>query len=72
MNQAILFNDDLCQKADGIWQLSGFYQGELVVFELKTKVNELTEQIKFDWELQIEDWLEDNEPVQNPVVITLT
>ena len=72
MNQAILFNDDLTLVESGLWQLSGFYQGELLVFQLRSPLTEVNDQIKLDWEMQIEDWLEDNEPAQNPVVITLT
>lgn len=71
MNQAILFNDDLSLVEPGVWQLSGFYQGELLTFQIHSTVTKITDDIKFDWEADIEDWLDANEPEQSPVVITL-
>lgn len=71
MNQAILFNDDLSLVEPGVWQLSGFYQGELLTFHIHSTVTKITDDIKFDWEADIEDWLDANEPEQSPVVITL-
>lgn len=69
MNQAILFNDDLTLISEGKWQLSGFYQGELLEFQILSAVTELNNDIIFDWEAQIEDWLDDNEPEQSPIVL---
>ena len=70
MNQAILFNDDLSLVKPGTWQLSGFYSGELLTFHILSPVTEMTTEISFDWEEQIEQWLESNEPEQNPIVLT--
>ncbi len=65
MNQAILFNDDLVYKADeSIWQFSGLLAGELINIEITTAINQQTFSLsdKFDWELAVEDWLEQHEP----------
>jgi len=65
MNQAILFNDDLLYKADNkIWQFSGLLAGELINIEITTSINEQTfsSSDKFDWELAVEDWLDQHEP----------
>lgn len=64
MNQAILFNDDLTLVEVGIWQLSGFYQGQLLQFRIHSAKTEVSTSTKFDWEADIEDWLEHNEPEQ--------
>lgn len=69
MNQAILFNDDLSLVEPGLWQLSGFYQGERLVFQIRSPLTELDSATSFDWEEQIEQWLEDNEPEQSPIVL---
>lgn len=69
MNQAILFNDDLSLIKPGTWQLSGFYQGELLTFQILSSISEIDDGTIFDWEAQIEDWLESNEPEQSPIVL---
>lgn len=69
MNQAILFNDDLSLIKPNTWQLSGFCGGELLVFQIHSSITEMTTEISFDWEEQIEQWLEFNEPEQNPIVL---
>lgn len=71
MNQSILFNDDLNLVKPGTWQLSGFYQGELLIFQILTSVTEINDGLKFDWEAEIEDWLDANEPDQSPIVLHL-
>lgn len=72
MNQSILFNDDLTSTSPGVWQISGFYNGELLVFKILSSVKEATSDITFDWEARIEDWLESNEPEQTPIVLDFT
>ena len=70
MNQAILFNDDFCYcKENKAWSFSGQISGERVLIYIKdTDNNEvdenttITQTQKFDWEMMVEDWLEDNEP----------
>lgn len=71
MNQSILFNDDLSLIEPGTWQLSGFYHGELLTFQIQSSITEVDDGIRFDWEAEIEDWLEANEPDQSPIVIKL-
>ena len=71
MNQAILFNDDLRLIEPGVWQLSGFYQGELIEIKILSPVTEMNDGIRFDWEADIEDWLDNNEPEESPVTIKL-
>ena len=65
MNQAILFNDDFCYcQENKAWSFSGQISGERVQIYMKG-VNENTviaQSQKFDWEMMVEDWLEDNEP----------
>lgn len=69
MNQAIIFNDDLSLIEPGTWQVSGFYQGALLTFRIISSITEMDNDTAFDWEAQIEDWLESNEPEQNPIVL---
>lgn len=71
MNQAILFNDDLRLIEPGVWQLSGFYQGELIEIKILSPVTEMNDGIRFDWEADIEDWLTENELEQSQVTINL-
>lgn len=72
MNQAILFNDDLTLIKAGIWQISGFYQGELLTFHIKSSLTELDDGMVFDWEERIEDWLGENEIEQSPIILDFT
>lgn len=75
MNQAILLNDDLnycCQTLQ--WQCTGMLSGEKITIFINSAISpqELTQAIKFDWEMAIEDWLEDNEPnIHNQIKLTL-
>jgi len=69
MNQAILFNDDLTLIEPGIWQISGFYRGQLIEIKLLSPITEMDDNIRLDWEADIEDWLEDNQPEQKPITL---
>lgn len=71
MNQAILLNDDLTFDGQD-WQLTGLYSGQLLNIRIKTTQQTYSESLKFDIEIAIEDWLEDNEPESSSeIVITL-
>jgi hypothetical protein len=65
MNQAILFNDDFCYCPENkAWSFSGQISGELVHIYIKG-VNQntvISQSQKFDWEMMVEEWLEENEP----------
>jgi len=65
MNQAILFNDDFCFcNNKKVWSFTGLLSGELVRIYIKG-VDEktiITQSQKFDWEMMVEEWLEDHEP----------
>ena len=65
MNQAILFNDDFCFcNNNKAWSFTGQVNGELVRIYING-VDEktiITQSQKFDWEMMVEEWLEDNEP----------
>jgi hypothetical protein len=67
MNQQIIFNDDMTfdhEKRQCCF--TGLIAGERVTIFIKTKNSkELSESLKFDFECQVEEWLEDNEPPMN-------
>jgi len=67
MNQQIIFNDDMSfdyEKRECIF--TGLVSGERVTIFIKAKdIIELTNAVKFDFECQVEEWLEDNEPPMN-------
>lgn len=73
MNQSILFNDDhhydtLQQQ----WVFTGILSGEKVQIVVTSKLDQhaaISDELKFDWEIITEDWLEDNEPVSGIVYI---
>ena len=67
MNQAILLNDDLTYLAPNTWQCTGMLSGEKITIVIKSNVTPETfdQSIKFDWEIAIEDWLEEHEPDEN-------
>ncbi|XPF93069.1 hypothetical protein ACM9HF_13665 [Colwellia sp. RE-S-Sl-9] len=74
MNQAIIINDDYeFNHNKQHWQCTAMLSGEKVVIIINSRVssNELTQAIKFDWEYEIEEWLEENEPNNNTVEITI-
>lgn len=68
MNQAILLNDDLTFDGQD-WQLTGLYSGQLVNIRIKTTQQTYSESLKFDIEIAIEDWLEDNEPESSSEIV---
>lgn len=70
MNQAILLNDDL--SYDGkYWRLSGLLSGQRIDIVVTTKQSAYSDALKFDIEMAVEDWLEDNEP-DNSSIIEIT
>lgn len=70
MNQAILLNDDL--SYDGkYWRLSGLLSGQRIDIVVTTKQSSYSDTLKFDIEMAVEDWLEDNEP-DNSSTIEIT
>lgn len=71
MNQAILLNDDL--SYDGkYWRLSGLLSGQRIDIVVTTKQLAYSDALKFDIEMAVEDWLEDNEPDDSSIIeITL-
>jgi len=68
MNQAILLNDDLTFDGQD-WQLTGLYSGQLLNIRIKTTQQTYSESLKFDIEIAIEDWLEDNEPESSSEIV---
>jgi hypothetical protein len=75
MNQSILLNDDLRYNDKQLcWHCSGLIAGEKIniVINSDITIEQLTQQIRFDWEFAIESWLEDNEPTdENQITLTL-
>ncbi|MFT5295967.1 MAG: hypothetical protein ACI9YH_001983 [Colwellia sp.] len=67
MNQQIIFNDDMTfDHEKGKCCFTGLIAGERVNILIKAKnVIEFTDSVKFDFECQVEEWLEDNEPPTN-------
>ncbi|NQZ88592.1 MAG: hypothetical protein HRT54_13555 [Colwellia sp.] len=67
MNQQIIFNDDMSfdyEKRECVF--TGLVSGERITIFIKAKdIIELTNAVKFDFECQVEEWLEDNEPPTN-------
>ncbi len=66
MNQAILFNDDIhFSQQYKQWCFSVMLSGEktwVVIYSQFTEQAIISTEVKFDWEMLVEDWLEDNEP----------
>jgi len=74
MNQAIIINDDYTFDAqDKYWQCSAMLSGEKVIIKIQSDIlpEQLSQDIKFDWECEIEDWLESNEPMNNVIELNL-
>lgn len=72
MNQSILFNDDIhFDHENNQWTFSGLIAGELIKIIVSSDQQPFTESlpdnIKLDWESDVEDWLEDNEPEQGTI-----
>lgn len=64
MNQQMIFNDDICfdDNLQG-WVFTGLLAGERINILIKsTKHAELNNELKFDLEETVEEWLENNEP----------
>ena len=74
MNQSILFNDDVVfDQSMNAWQFTGLISGELVKIIIQASVEPYQEQLpaskKLDWEMDVEEWLEDNEPEQGIILL---
>jgi hypothetical protein len=76
MNQAILLNDDHhYDTAKQRWVFTGMLSGEhimVVVDSTLTQQSNITDAIKFDWEILVEEWLESNEPPINGEIHVLS
>ncbi len=76
MNQAILFNDDLCfDKDQDAWRFTALLSGQTVTvffhsMQLK-QLSEIDSCTKFDLEEIVELWLEKNEPEGNSIHIQM-
>lgn len=74
MNQQILFNDDLCFMPEkNYWQWSAIVSGENIAIVVKSVItpDTFTVNHQFDWELAIEEWLENNDIDNNQLTISL-
>jgi hypothetical protein len=73
MNQAILFNDDHhYDTTKQQWVFTGSLSGEKVLVVINSRLHQhsiITDAIKFDWEILVEDWLEHNEPISGVINI---
>jgi len=67
MNQQILFNDDIVfDDKSNAWVFTGLLSGERVTISIRSANHlPLSDSLKFDFECQVEEWLEDNEPLEN-------
>lgn len=68
MNQEVIINDDhVYDKVQNVWRCSAMLSGNKVDVFIYSNIKEgyLTQDIKFDWEYSIEEWLEKNEPDKN-------
>lgn len=74
MNQAIIINDDYEYiHDDKIWQCTAMLSGEKVYIKIVSDISpsELQQETKFDWECEIEDWLESNEPINSVIELEM-
>lgn len=74
MNQAIIINDDYqFNHQKNYWQCTAMLSGERIAIKIISNIlpEQLTQEHKFDWECEIEDWLEANEPMNNEIVLKL-
>ncbi len=70
MNQSILFNDDLkYDKQKACWLFTGLLSGELITIEIAGQNQQIDNDLKFNLEALVEDWLEDNEPEENTITL---
>lgn len=67
MNQQILFNDDIAfDNKQQVWVFTGLLAGERITITIESvDPLELNDALRFDFESQVEEWLEDNEPPIN-------
>jgi hypothetical protein len=73
MNQQILFNDDMAFDDNSQeYIFTGLLSGERVTIKIKTETPlPLDDALKFDFECQVEEWLEENEPPDNGEIALL-
>jgi len=74
MNQSILFNDDVAfDQESELWRFTGMVAGQKVVIEITTDVSpeDISTHDKLDWELAVEEWLEECEDIPPTIHITL-
>ena len=66
MNQATLFNDDHTYiKGKELWHFTGLMSGSLINIYIASSKPTISQADKFDWEENVADWIEDNEPDDN-------
>jgi hypothetical protein len=67
MNQQIIFNDDMSfDDEKNECRFTGLIAGERVTILIKAKdIVAFTNTVTFDFECQVEEWLENNEPPTN-------
>lgn len=74
MNQAIIINDDHEYHYENkYWQCTAMLSGEKIIIKIVSEIlpEQLNQDHKFDWECEIEDWLELNEPINNIIELNL-
>ncbi len=71
MNQQILFNDDMTFDDNSLeYMFTGLFSGERITIRIKSEnLFPLNDALKFDFECQVEEWLEENEPSGNGEII---
>ena len=73
MNQSVLFNDDIhFNEGYNAWSFTGFLNGERIVViissETLTKEAQISDDVRFDWEEAVENWLNDDEPDEKGLI----
>ena len=76
MNQAIIFNDDLCyDETHKAWCFTGMMSGQCITIYFHSfslgRLKEIDSCTKFDLEEIAELWLEKNEPEEDEIHITM-
>ena len=73
MNQSILFNDDFhYSQSYRKWCFTGLMSGEPILIVINSSLTEhdtFTIDLKLDYELLVEDWLENNEPENGKIFL---
>ena len=77
MNQSIIFNNDISfDEERHAWTFTGLLGGDLITVVIDEKYHSralpVTDEKKFDWEILVETWLEEFEPVGNEILLRLT